>query len=106
MEGLGQLGLGQLREDRAMEHIARDGWALVRSDTKAPVCRGDAVTSGRGEPATVSGGAPPHKPASTGRVYVVEGTDLANGSHYSREYFPSVFGLEWVRPIRQIGQGV
>lgn len=89
-----------------MEHIARDGWALVRSDTKAPVCRGDAVTSSRGESATVSGGAPPHKPASTGRVYVVEGADLANGSHYSREYFPSVFGLEWVRPIRQIGQGV
>lgn len=77
-----------------MQHVARDGWALVRSDTKAPVCRGDAVTSGRGESATVEGGAPPHKPASTGRVYVVEAPD---GSRFAREYFPSVFGLEWIR---------
>ena len=80
-----------------MRYSDREVWTLVRSDTKAPVNRGDAVVSGRGEPATVAGGAPPHKPARTGRVYVVEGTDLANGSHYSREYFPSVFGLEWIR---------
>lgn len=80
-----------------MQYVERDGWTLVRSDSKDPVCKGYALVSSRGELAILAGGAPPHKPASTGRVYVVEGTDLANGSHYSREYFPSVFGLEWIR---------
>lgn len=38
----------------------------------------------------LSGGAPPHKPSSTGRVY---GT-WASGN--SGAYFPSVFDLQWV----------
>lgn len=80
-----------------MRYTDCEVWTLVRSDTKAPVNRGDAVVSGRGEHAIVAGGSPPHKPASTGRVYVREQSDIDNNSEYSREYFPSVFGLEWVR---------
>ena len=38
----------------------------------------------------LSGGMPPHKPSSSGRVY---GT-WANGK--SGEYFPHVFNLRWV----------
>tara|TARA_B100000795_G_C22490671_1_gene320134 strand:+ start:330 stop:575 length:246 start_codon:yes stop_codon:yes gene_type:complete len=38
----------------------------------------------------LSGGMPPHKPSSSGRVY---GT-WANGQ--SGEYFPHVFNLRWV----------
>ena len=80
-----------------MQHIERDGWTLVRSDSKAPANRGDTITSFRGELAFLVGGQPPRHSASTGRVYVREKADIENGEQYSREYFPSVFGLEWVR---------
>jgi hypothetical protein len=46
------------------------------------------VTSFRGSHCTVSGGKPPHKLGSTGRVYTSDG-----------EYFPSVFNLVWHTPI-------
>jgi len=55
--------------------------------TGEPVRIGDIVKTFRGEPCTISGGRAPHKPASTGRVWVEE---------FSQEYFPSVFDLEWV----------
>ena len=37
--------------------------------------------------------AAPHKPGSTGRIYV-QPVDRCNGSE--RSFFPSVMGLEWV----------
>lgn len=40
----------------------------------------------RGDPVVIVGGAPPHKPSSTGRVYTEDG-----GS-----FFPSVVGCKWV----------
>jgi hypothetical protein len=97
MGGPGQLGPGNL--ERIDMTVERDGWTLVRSESKAPVSPGEALHSfrGRSDRYTLAGGHPPKHAASTGRVYVVEGTDLANGSHYCREFFPSVFGLEWVR---------
>jgi len=55
--------------------------------TGEPVRIGDIVKTFRGETCTISGGRAPHKPASTGRVWVEE---------FSQEYFPSVFDLEWV----------
>jgi hypothetical protein len=41
----------------------------------------------------LSGGTPPHKPSSTGRVY---GAWVSNPD-FSREYFPQVFDLRWVK---------
>lgn len=50
---------------------------------------GEKVECFRGEAWTLEGGAPPHKPASTGRVYVRQ------GESGGREFFPGVFNLEW-----------
>jgi hypothetical protein len=41
----------------------------------------------------LSGGTPPHKPSSTGRVYGAWVSD----PDFSREYFPQVFDLRWVK---------
>lgn len=80
-----------------MKTVTRDGWTLVRAKSKLHVHHGESVASSRGELAMVAGGAPPKHAASTGRVYVIEAADHANGSDYCREYFPSVFNLEWIR---------
>lgn len=75
----------------SIKKVEADGWTLVRSDSKIPVCLGDTLTDFRGHTAPLTGGRPPHKPSSTGRVYVEPGL----------EFFPSVFGLEWVRGSAQ-----
>ncbi len=59
---------------------------LFNMTTGEPVRVGDIVTDFRGETCTISGGRAPHKPSSTGRVWVEE---------FSQEYFPGVFNLEW-----------
>jgi hypothetical protein len=45
-------------------------WVLVHEETNEEVEAGASVTSFRGEPDVVKGGTPPHKPSSTGRVWV------------------------------------
>jgi hypothetical protein len=66
-------------------------WVLVHEETNEEVEAGASVTSFRGEPDVVKGGTPPHKPSSTGRVWV-------NGG----EFFPSVFGLKWVKQESEV----
>ena len=73
--------------------IAKQGWTLfytIGSVVTRPIAAGETVETSRGELMTITGGNPPHKPGSTGRVYVSE-----DGS--SREYFPSVIGAKWIR---------
>ena len=62
--------------------ITVDNWVLVHADTGVPVVEGEKI-----EDFTVKGGRPPHKPSSTGRVWIEE---------YSQEYFPTVFNLKWI----------
>lgn len=64
---------------------------LVYTDTGAPVRVGDQVQTFRGERATLLMITEPHKPASTGRVYI----QFADGGA-SREFFPSVIGADWI----------
>ena len=64
---------------------------LVHKDTGREVREGETVISFRGEAAIVTGWREPHKPSSTGRVYVKE---IASG--FGREFFPGVFGLVFV----------
>ena len=45
------------------------------------------MRSFRGESYVITGGRPPHKPESTGKVWTSD-----NG-----EYYPGVFGLRWVK---------
>lgn len=76
--------------------IKRQDWEqrtclLVCGRTGEPVAIGDMVDSRFG-PARVVGGSAPHKPGSTGRVYVKH-----QDAEYSREFFPPVFNLTWRR---------
>lgn len=65
--------------------ITHGNWTLEHKDG-TPVCIGDKLTTHRGETYTITGGRPPHKPSSTGRVWVEGGG----------EFFPTVFDLTWV----------
>ncbi len=71
-----------------MNAVIKQGeWVLVNDKTGLPVVEGDVVTDFRGEAETVKGGRPPHKPSSSGFVWV------SNGS----EVYPSVFDLKWIK---------
>lgn len=65
-------------------------WKLV-DGTGQQIFWGTQVVTFRGERCVLTGGRPPHKPASTGRVYV-----RFPGATGDAEFFPSVVGLEWI----------
>jgi len=73
-------------------------WVLVHEETNKQAVLGSSLTSFRGEPTTLMGGMPPHKPASTGRVWVKDADSFPN----AREFFPSVFGLKWVKQESEV----
>lgn len=72
-----------------MSEVKKDGLVLVHARTGKVVNVDDVVLDFRGEAETVVGGEPPHKPGSTGRVFVKGG-----------EYYPSVFDLVWAEDKR------
>tara|TARA_R110001632_G_scaffold215603_1_gene342811 strand:- start:353 stop:580 length:228 start_codon:yes stop_codon:yes gene_type:complete len=72
-------------------YISKKGYKLVYQNTGKNVYQSALVESFRGESFIVKGGNPPHKPSSSGRIWV---TDITN--KHNREFFPSVCGLKWV----------
>lgn len=62
-------------------------WLLIDEVTRRSVKEGEVLKDFRGDADTIVGGAAPHKPSSTGRVYVESGAS----------FYPSVFGLVWTR---------
>ena len=66
--------------------ITVHGWTLMRQNTREPIYTDTVVYSHRNEAHTLTGGRPPHKLGSTGRVWTQGGG----------EYFPTVFDLIWV----------
>ena len=60
-------------------------WRLIGEDG-AEVKVGDKATTFRGETVIVTGGTPPRRAPSTGRVFLSGG-----------EYYPSVIGAKWVK---------
>ncbi len=64
---------------------------LINIRTKEEIKIGDRVQTGKGQFATLLSFTPPHKPASTGRVYIEE---EENG--WKHEYFPSIFGAKFI----------
>lgn len=66
---------------------------LVYTATKQPVKIGDKVALKDDKTVIVTGFQKPHKPASTGRVYV-RYVDFATTTECA--YFPSVIGAEWI----------
>lgn len=75
-----------------MNAITKDGWALLHKGQ--PVLEGAEITCSRGEVYRITGGRPPHKLGSTGRVWV---HGAGEGERATREYFPSVVDCVWVR---------
>jgi hypothetical protein len=63
---------------------------LIDEITGVEIKTGMTRETFRGEKVIVTGAKPPHKPGSTGRVYVRCINELG-----SMEYFPSVIGAKW-----------
>ena len=75
-------------------------WELIDQEDDKPVSEGFVVRDRRGIEMVVCQGVgrPPHKPSSTGRVWVkpLDATQTDEDTFISTaEYFPGVFGLEW-----------
>ncbi len=68
-------------------------WEL-RTEKGQPVELPLEVTSFRGGLATIVDAQPPQHPGSTGRVF----------THGGGEYFPSVYGLQWVKVQEEDGE--
>lgn len=67
-------------------------YVLVEKGSGHPVGRGITVTSFRGDKTTLTGGMAPHKPSSTGKVWVEMGTSNV-------EMGPSAYGLKWEKDL-------
>lgn len=62
---------------------------ILVHDDDAIAFQGQELTASDGTLYILDGGKPPHKPGSTGRIWVKDTRDT------TREYFPSVLGLRW-----------
>ena len=71
--------------------IQKQGWTLWYQDERGEVYAKELIRSSKGEQWVIEGGTPPHKPSSTGRVWV----RLLDDPTWNREFFPTVFGMEW-----------
>ena len=71
-------------------YISKQGWILVNANNERVVEK-ELVTTKDGENWIVEGGVPPHKPSSTGRVWV----SLLSNPKHNRDFFPTVFNLKW-----------
>lgn len=78
-----------------MPQIRAYGFKLVDSETKSPISEGAVRSDFRGEKWIVTGGTPPHKPSSTGRVFCKPVADADSPEQHSHSYFPGTLGLEW-----------
>ena len=64
---------------------------LINTNTGQPVKTGDIVQDFRGTRWVLEGGREPHKPSSTGFVWLRS----IDGRGHSREFYPSVIGAAW-----------
>ena len=78
------------RQWKALDAYITDGpcreWELRYKDSNERVAKGTKAATFRGEVHTIIGGRAPLHSGSTGRVWTADG----------REYFPSVFDMQWV----------
>ena len=70
--------------------ISKKGWTLF-NNADEKVVMDELLKTNDAELWIIEGGNPPHKPSSTGRVWV---RPLGAGG-FHREFFPTVFNLEW-----------
>jgi hypothetical protein len=81
-----------IAENRAPQGPDREPmWMLVKIGTRKEFDYGDSASDRDGKVYVVYDGRPPQHSGSTGRVWVKDATGK------TRELFPSVVGLEWIR---------
>lgn len=66
---------------------------VVNADTGKEIPLGSQVSTNSGEVWTLDSFTPPHKPSSTGRVYL---TRMVGNDEQSGQYFPSVINAKIV----------
>jgi len=69
--------------------IQKHGWILVEEESLEPIQLNSKHKCGNGEPYVVIGGNPPHKPSSSGFVWVRTKNDM-------REFYPVFFNMKLV----------
>lgn len=69
-------------------------WHLIDTNSMQEVVVGEILRTADGQEWIMDGGRPPHKPSSTGRVFVKD-PDYEGDGLNEREFFPSVFDLKW-----------
>lgn len=69
---------------------------LVHKETRQEVKVGDELTDFRGDKFICTGWQEPSHPGSSGRV------NVSQGNIKSMQFFPFVFGLEWVRDEEEL----
>ena len=79
------------------EYIEQDSWQLRDRQTNEQIKVSHmylfpAKDGAKKKQFEILGGAPPHKPSSTGRVY-----GKWHNNNSDREYFPTVFNLQWFK---------
>lgn len=73
------------------QQIKWQGWTLYHKQTNQPVVVGTVMKDTNGEAHVITGGRPPHKPSSSGRIwYQLQAHPDASG-----EFYPNVFDMEW-----------
>lgn len=75
--------------------IESQGYILVHAKTGEQAQDGNPVLSFRNERYFIRGGVAPHHLNSSGRVYVTK--KMTDDPAWAEEYFPSVFGLRWIK---------
>lgn len=77
-------------------------WVLVDADTGEIAGRDLRVVSAHGEEVMLIGGRPPHKPSSSGKVWISYDQDVEyEYMDGSTEFYPSVFGLRWTHVVSE-----
>lgn len=69
--------------------VKKKGWSLYNKNGLEVYVK--ELIDNDGEYWVVEGGDPPHKPSSSGRVWV----RLLDNPEWTREFFPHVFDMKW-----------
>jgi hypothetical protein len=86
-----------MANDTTFMPITKDGYVLVHKVSGNPVEQGRVCPTIQGDLYRIVGGTPNlQNPASSGKVYCYL-VDEDGESDWQRTFYPSVFGLKWVK---------
>ena len=90
--------LDRLTDGDETGYTYRDPRTLLVDEADIPLAKGDYVVDFRGEKWVLTDWESPHKPESTGRVYVTSFPRTPSGEPWTGSYYPSVIGAKFVDP--------